>query len=183
MNKIKGSLPNALTFVNMSLGISAILLAVNKSGKIDYLIYASLLIMLAALTDRFDGKVARMLDATSDLGKELDSLSDLISFGVAPVIVAWNITLSNFGVWGYLLALIFPLAGAFRLARYNVTKFDNVFSGMPITVAGGLLAIVNLFNCFMLQKGRYSISHSVVFSVLVVLLSYLMVSKIKIKKR
>lgn len=177
-NKIKHSLPNLLTFINLSLGIIALLFAIK-----DELIQASLLVMVAALTDRFDGKVARMLDSTSELGKELDSLSDLISFGVAPIIIAWKISFLHFGIFGYLLAVIFPIAGAYRLARFNVTTFNNVFCGVPITIAGAFLSIVNLYNCFAIVRSKYNSINSVICAIIIVLLSYLMVSKIQIKKR
>jgi len=184
LKNIKATLPCILTFANLSLGVTAILLAVNESAteKISFLFFASLLVMIAALTDRFDGKVARMLDAASDLGKELDSLSDLISFGVAPVIIAWKLSFTGFGVAGYLIALIFPIAGAMRLARYNITAFDNVFRGMPITMAGAFLTIDNLLDTFYSLKNRLTVYHSIVTAVLILVLSYLMVSKIRIKK-
>lgn len=177
-NKIRHSLPNLLTFINLSLGIIALLFAFKGD-----LIQASLLVMVAALTDRFDGKVARMLDSTSELGKELDSLSDLVSFGVAPIIIAWNISFLQLGVLGYLLTVLFPIAGAYRLARYNVTSFNNVFCGVPITIAGAFLSIINLYNSFSKIRNDYSIINTIVCAVTVVLLSYLMVSKIQIKKR
>lgn len=183
MKNIKGTLPNILTLINLSLGVTAILLAMNDETGVNWLIPASLLIMVAALTDRFDGKIARILDVSSEFGKELDSLSDLISFGVAPVIIAWKISFSlHFGIFGYLIAVIFPIAGAFRLARYNITTFDNVFRGMPITMAGAFLTIDNLYNCFVILKGRLYLVHSIITAVLIVLLSLLMVSKIRIKK-
>jgi len=177
-SKIKNSLPNILTFINLSLGIIALLFAIK-----DDLIQASLLVMVAALTDRFDGKVARMLDSTSELGKELDSLSDLISFGVAPIIIAWNISFLPLGILGYILAVIFPIAGSYRLARYNVSSFNNVFCGVPITIAGAFLCIINLYNSFSKIRGNYSNINTIVTAVIVVLLSYLMISKIQIKKR
>jgi CDP-diacylglycerol---serine O-phosphatidyltransferase len=177
-NKIRHSLPNILTFINLSLGVIALLFAIKNE-----LIQASLLVMVAALTDRFDGKVARMLDSTSELGKELDSLSDLISFGVAPIIIAWNISFVNLGIVGYLLAVLFPIAGAYRLARYNVTTFNNVFCGVPITIAGAFLSIVNLYNSFSITRKDYSNLNTIVCAIVVVLLSYLMISKLQIKKR
>ena len=177
-NKIRHTLPNLLTFINLSLGIIALIFSIKGD-----LIQASLLVMVAALTDRFDGKVARMLDSTSELGKELDSLSDLISFGVAPIIIAWNISFLPLGILGYLLTILFPIAGAYRLARYNVTSFNNVFCGVPITIAGAFLAIVNLYNSFAKIRGNYGDINTIVCAVIVVLLSYLMVSKIQIKKR
>ncbi len=176
--KIIHSLPNLLTFMNLSLGIIALLFAIKNE-----LIQASLLVMVAALTDRFDGKAARMLDCTSELGKELDSLSDVISFGVAPIIIAWKISFFNLGILGYLLAIIYPIAGAYRLARYNVTTFNNVFSGVPITIAGAFLSIVNLYNGFSLIRNTYSNINTIVCGLIIVLLSYLMVSKIQVKKR
>lgn len=177
-NKIKHTLPNCLTFINLSLGIIALLLAIENE-----LIQASLLVMVAALTDRFDGKVARMLDSTSELGKELDSLSDLVSFGVAPIIIAWKVSLFSFGGFGYLLVVLFPIAGAYRLARFNVETFNKVYSGVPITIAGAFLAIANLYNSFAQMRNNYSIVNTTIVAVIVVLLSYLMVSKIQIKKR
>ncbi len=185
MKKIRGNLPNVLTFTNMSLGIVAILISVSesKSNGIGGLILASLLIMVAAITDRFDGKVARMLDATSELGKELDSLSDLISFGVAPIVVTWKVSMVSLGLPGYLISLVFPIAGAYRLARYNVTEFDNFFRGIPITLAGAFLTIDNIYNCFVLmKKERLPIYHISVTIFLIIILSYLMVSKIRFKK-
>lgn len=184
MKNIKGTLPNILTLMNLSLGVIAILLAVNStSSSSNHLFQASLILLIAALTDRFDGKVARMLDVTSDLGKELDSLSDLISFGVAPITVAWKINdFASLGAVGYLVALAFPIAGAYRLARYNVTAFDNVFRGIPITIAGSFLTILNLYNCNLISKNRISNLHVSITIVLILLLSFLMVSKIKFKK-
>lgn len=177
-NKIVHSLPNLLTFMNLSLGIIALLFAIKNE-----LIQASLLVMVAALTDRFDGKAARLLDCASELGKELDSLSDVISFGVAPIIIAWKISFFNLGFLGYLLAVIYPIAGAYRLARYNVTTFNNVFSGVPITIAGAFLSIVNLYNSFSIMRHTYSYFNTIVCGVIILLLSYLMVSNIQVKKR
>ncbi len=177
-DRIKRSLPNFLTLINLSLGVIALLFVIRND-----LVQASLMVMVAALTDRFDGKAARMLDCTSELGKELDSLSDLVSFGIAPIIITWKISFIGFPVIGCLLAVIYPIAGAYRLARYNVTAFNNVFSGMPITIAGALLAIINLFNCYSIEHHRYSNANTLFSAVIVVLLSFLMVSKIRIKKR
>lgn len=182
MNNIKGNLPNVLTLINLSLGVVAILLSVGDSDNVNYLFYASLFVLVAALTDRLDGKVARMLGASSELGKELDSLSDLISFGVAPIIIAWKISFAAIGIPGYLLAIIFPIAGAYRLARYNVTAFDNVFRGMPITIAGAFLTIDSIYNIFAVQNHRFTNMNSIFTALLIILLSYLMISKIKIKK-
>jgi CDP-diacylglycerol--serine O-phosphatidyltransferase len=171
----------------MSLGVIAILLAVNDGESdiqsISLLMSASLLVLVAALTDRLDGKVARAFGVSSELGKELDSLSDLISFGVAPIIIAWKISFIQLGVFGYLVSLIFPMAGAYRLARFNCTKFDNFFRGIPITIAGGLLAIINLFNLLALESDKFGKPNLIFTTIIVLALSYFMVCNIKIKKR
>lgn len=180
----KKAIPNILTLINLSLGVVAILLScqVQKNNSINLLINASLLIMLAAVTDRFDGKAARHFDVVSELGKQLDSLSDLISFGVAPIIIAWKISFIQWGVLGYILPIVFPIAGAYRLARYNVTPFNNVFQGIPITIAGLFLTIVNLYNAFSLLTRKTVVFSPTFMLVFVIVLSYLMVSKFSIKK-
>lgn len=184
MANFKRNLPNALTLINMSLGVIAILLSVNSSstGDVNMIFIAALLVLIAALTDRFDGKVARMLDATSELGKELDSLADLISFGVAPIIIAWKISFISLGVPGYLISLIFPMAGAYRLARFNTTTFDKYFRGIPITIAGAFLTIDSLYNWYAFVNNKMTPIHSVVTAAIILLLSYLMVCNIKFKK-
>jgi len=186
LNYLKNILPNVITLLNLSLGIIAILLTINNSNNnketVNALIYACLVIMVAAVTDRLDGKIARMLGTTSELGKQLDSLSDLISFGVAPIIISWKICLMDFNIFGYLLAILFPIAGAYRLARFNTSEFSNVFTGMPITIAGAFLAIANLFNCISLINNRYTNLNSIITVILIIILSFLMVSTFKIKK-
>jgi CDP-diacylglycerol---serine O-phosphatidyltransferase len=180
----KSNLPNALTLINMSLGVIAILLSVSSSANddVNLIFISSLLVLVAALTDRFDGKVARMLDATSELGKELDSLADLISFGVAPIIIAWKISFISVGVPGYLISLVFPMAGAYRLARFNTTTFDKYFRGIPITLAGAFLTIDSLYNWYSYVNNRLTSVHSVVTALIILILSYLMVCNIKFKK-
>lgn len=166
----------------MSLGVLAILLVINSSSQMNLMIPASMLIIIAALTDRFDGKVARMLNVSSDLGKELDSLSDLVSFGVSPAIIAWKTSFIDIGIAGYIITLIFPIAGAYRLARYNITPFENVFSGIPITIAGAFLALNNIYNNFAITNKRYTNVHTSITILFMLTLSFLMVSRIKIKK-
>lgn len=170
--RIKSHIPNMFTLFNLSLGVLSI---INILAENYFL--AALLILLAALMDRFDGKLARKFDAESDLGKELDSLCDLISFGVAPAILIWASHLIDYGVIGMAIIILFPIAGAYRLARYNVTEFEGVYMGIPITVSGGIVALVNLYSM------NYNTStYFLIF--MMMFLSYSMVSqKIKLKKR
>ncbi len=105
------------------------------------------LIFIAMLLDGLDGKMAVRLKAGSELGKQLDSLADLVSFGVAPAVLLYSISLHQFAVVGLFVALFFPVAGAFRLARFNMgPKKDNVFMGLPITIAGGALASMGFYT-------------------------------------
>jgi len=172
MAKIKNAVPNIFTLSNMSCGIMSILMSFDGNYKL-----AAIFILLAGIFDRYDGKIARLLNVENDLGKELDSLCDLVSFGVAPSILIFNIyNFVQLGYAGYILVLVFPVAGAYRLAKYNITDFDGVFSGIPITVTGTFLALYALlmFN---------NASNLVPTIILMLVLSYLMVSKIKFKKK
>lgn len=170
----KSCIPNIFTFINLSCGILSILYTFEK----NYL-FACFFILIAALVDRYDGRVARWLNVSSELGKELDSLADLVSFGVAPSILAFLVyNLSEFGPFGFIgiiVLLSFPICGAYRLARYNTSTFDGVFTGVPITVAGSFIAI---FVFFTLNKNITQI----IPVLLLILGSYLMVSTFKLKK-
>ncbi|AIF53085.1 CDP-diacylglycerol--serine O-phosphatidyltransferase [Pelosinus sp. UFO1] len=168
---IKSAIPNSLTLANLGCGIMSIMMLF----QVNY-IWSCFFILLACLADRYDGLVARRLNVSSELGKELDSLADLISFGVAPSILAFNLYgFSQLGIWGYILVLLFPMAGAYRLARFNVTEFDGEFYGIPITFAGMFMALYCLATInFLLPLG--------ITVILIITLSYLMVCKRKFKK-
>lgn len=170
----KSWIPNAFTFLNLSLGILAILATLENNY-----ILSSAFIILAALVDRYDGRVARVLKVSSDLGKELDSLADLVSFGVAPSILVFLVfnlrDLGPSGLLGIIILLIFPICGAFRLARYNATTFEGIFTGVPITAAGSFMAL------FVLLTKNVAIPIFIPIS-LMFLCSYLMISKFKLKK-
>lgn len=167
----RNAVPNIFTFANLGCGILSLLMTFNE----DYT-WACLFIIIAGIIDRYDGRVARFLNVSSDIGKELDSLADLVSFGVAPSILIFNLyNFTNLGLIGYFLVLIFPISGAYRLARYNSSTFNNVFMGVPITIAGTFLALFALITI----KSNSNPALSIIF---VILLSYLMISKFKIKK-
>lgn len=169
---IKRYIPNMFTFFNLALGILAIMWIFY-----DDCFVSALLILLAAVMDRYDGKLARKFNATSDIGKELDSLSDLISFGVAPTLLIWSIALERVGIIGIIVTILYAIAGAYRLARYNVMEFDGVYYGIPITMSGGIVAIMALY----LTKYKINI---IVLAVVMLLLSYVMVTKrIRLRKR
>ncbi len=173
----KSTIPNTFTFINLSFGILSILGLFNNDYRAS-----SIFILLAALVDRYDGRIARYLDVSSPLGKELDSLADLVSFGVAPSLLLYTLysfnTLGPGGFIGYALLLLFPICGAYRLARYNASSFDGVFTGIPITVAGSFIALFVLITTF--TESVYVMRGLPIAFLL--LLSYLMVSNYKFKK-
>lgn len=137
-------IPNLLTIVNLVAGLLAIMLAFTGMWTL-----AAALILGAALFDSLDGRVARRLNATSEFGKELDSLADLVSFGVAPATIDYMLNFSLLGWSGYLLAALFPICGALRLARFNIMNVRGYFVGLPITAAGPLLAGTALLGDFL----------------------------------
>ncbi|BCB04909.1 CDP-diacylglycerol--serine O-phosphatidyltransferase [Bacillus sp. KH172YL63] len=166
--KIKTQTANLITLSNLSLGGFAIISILH-----DQLNLSLLLIFIAALTDRFDGMVARKLNIESDLGKQLDSMSDIVSFGVAPALLMYTAVLQQFDVPGMFFTILYIACGAYRLARFNITENDGYFTGLPITVAGCLLTL-----CY------FMIPHvsSVVLICMTILLALLMVSTFTLKK-
>lgn len=167
----KNAVPNLFTFGNLCFGILSLMMTFQGEYK-----NACLFILLAGLMDRYDGRVARYLQVSSEIGKELDSLADLVSFGVAPSILVFNMhNFYDYGLIGYFLLLVFPVAGAYRLARFNASSFDGAFTGVPITAAGMFMALYSL-----LTLNR--IIHPMLAIILLVSFSYLMVSKFKFKK-
>jgi CDP-diacylglycerol--serine O-phosphatidyltransferase len=136
-------LPSMLTLGNLFCGFYALVAVYNDEFQV-----AALAILLALLFDGLDGAVARMTGATSDLGIELDSLADVVSFGVAPGLVAYVFALKPFGWIGGLAAFAFAACGAFRLARFNVQTRSldkRYFVGLPIPAAAAAVATFVLF--------------------------------------
>lgn len=167
----KHSIPNIFTFGNLTCGILSLLMTFEG----NYM-WACIFILIAGLMDRYDGKIARFLDVSSELGKELDSLADLVSFGVAPALLMFNLNgFIALGIIGYLIVIIFTLSGAYRLARYNSTAFNSVYLGVPITIAGTLVAFYSLLTI------KHAVNLALPIGILLSL-SYLMISKLQIKK-
>lgn len=138
MKAIRNNIPNAITSLNLLFGCLACIAAFHCSDTMcgtDLKGYqwAFIFIALAAVADFFDGLVARLIHAVSNIGAELDSLADLVSFGLAPALVLYNIMLQQgAGHWA-LVSLLLPVFGAIRLARFNVdTNQTTTFTGLPI---------------------------------------------------
>jgi CDP-diacylglycerol--serine O-phosphatidyltransferase len=140
-------LPNVLTALNLACGTGALLIALD--GRVELVPMALGLIVLALAFDLADGRVARHLGVTSPLGLELDSLADLVSFGAAPAVLLWRHRLSEAPTAGLIATLAFVMAGAFRLARFNVLSQSGrpatrSFVGLPIPAAAALALTAGL---------------------------------------
>lgn len=164
---ITKSIPSVFTVGNLFLGIVSIILVFNERPEL-----AAIMVIIAMLLDGIDGRVARALNAQSEFGKELDSLSDVISFGVAPAFIMYVVAFQNINpAAAWIVTAIFPICGALRLARFNVIAgIPGYFVGLPIPAAGGVLATLALFH------NDIGAPYMVVGSLL---LSYLMVSTVK----
>ena len=132
-------LPSIFTIANMAFVFFAILLA--SEGKF---VQAAWFIILAYVMDMLDGRVARLVHGESSFGVEIDSLSDWMSFGIAPAYMIYKLVLKDYGVWSYPVAFLYVLCGALRLARYNVKSHfggsdKDYFQGLPIPGAAGIL--------------------------------------------
>jgi CDP-diacylglycerol--serine O-phosphatidyltransferase len=198
---MKKQIPNLITLLNLFFGCMAIMSAfqagamasIEESGDMiieipEPIFYASLYIGLAGLMDFFDGFAARLLKVSSDMGKQLDSLADVVSFGVAPAFIVLQFlrlslandvnALAHPSAW-ILPAFIIPMAGAYRLARFNIdTEQTTYFKGVPIPMIGILTAAFpliywqaqsNLFSKLMLSP--------IFWYVYILLVSFLMVMK------
>ena len=134
-----GLLPNLITSAALMLGFWSITLSIRGSFEL-----AALAIVLAGICDMLDGRVARATHTTSSFGVEYDSMSDLVSFGLAPALLFYNWTLVPLGPRGWLIAALFALCAALRLARFNVkaqVEDQDFYQGIPSTFAGGFVAV------------------------------------------
>ena len=173
----KPLLPNTLTILGVCLGLSSIKFALDTNYTMSIIA-----IGIAAILDTLDGRVARLIKGTSKVGKELDSLTDVISFGVAPGFIMYFWTLNELGKVGWVLVLIYTVCCALRLARFNITTIDenetwkiNFFEGVPSPAAAGLVLLPLILNLSGLIKLENYITLS---SLSILITSVLMVSKI-----
>jgi CDP-diacylglycerol--serine O-phosphatidyltransferase len=165
---LKKQAANLLTFTSMVLGLFAIIQSIESNFK-----NSAVFIIIAVIFDFSDGFVARKLNSTSKFGKYLDSNSDLISFGVAPGLLVYLSVLHQFNWIGIIVSFLFISGGVFRLARYNATEFSGSYVGVPITIAGLLLAV----STFLI-----SLLPPVTFIFITLVLAWLMVSTLSVKK-
>ena len=168
----KSWVPNGLTSMNLVFGMSSILSTFN--GELST---AAACILLAPVADGLDGRSARALKVSSEIGKEMDSLCDLVSFGAAPAILAYSLQLHEFGAFGWVAAVFFAVCGMGRLARFNVNTdvVHGYFMGLAIPAGGCLIATSTLlFQATGFELGQLSYA----YPVLVMVVGYLMVSTV-----
>jgi len=173
----KSLLPNALTIFGVCLGLSSIKFALDANYSM-----AIIAIGFAAILDSLDGRVARLIKGTSKVGKELDSLTDVISFGVAPGFIMYFWALNEIGKLGWMFVLIYTVCCALRLARFNLTVIDenetwkiNFFEGVPSPAAAGLVLLPLILNL----SGLYQFeNYAILSSTAILTTSVLMISKI-----
>jgi CDP-diacylglycerol---serine O-phosphatidyltransferase len=171
--------PNLLTSVNVLAGMFCIVNASSARSDILMMWYAAAVLFIGMVADILDGIISRLLKASSEFGVQYDSLADVISFGVAPAVLAYNL-----GLWklpermGLGIAFLFTACAALRLARYNTqatTGEKKSFAGMPTPVAAGFIAALTI----VLIKYNLVEGCAIPLAVIVVALSYLMISTVK----
>ena len=175
--KARMILPNALTLIGVCIGLSSIKFALDSKFELSVIA-----IIFAALFDALDGRVARLIKGTSKVGKELDSLTDVISFGVAPAFIMYFWNLNNLGKFGWLLCLIYVVCVALRLARFNINSNvepswrDNFFEGVP-SPAGGILVLMPLM--FSLSGlNIFNVNYNIIVPTFFIITSFLLISKL-----
>ena len=169
-------LPNMLTLIGVCIGLTSIRFALDERYE-----FAIIAIIIAAVIDGLDGRIARLIKGTSKVGKELDSLTDMISFGVAPAFIMYFWKLNELGRFGWLVCLIYVICVALRLARFNVNTGgepswrDNFFEGVP-SPAGGILVLTPLiFSISSIEL--FKIDYAVVVPIFFIVTSFLLISK------
>ena len=177
--KTRMILPNAITLIGVCIGLSSIKFAID--GKFAIAIIA---ILFAGLMDALDGRIARLIKGTSKMGKELDSLGDVISFGVAPALIMYFWNLQYLDKLGWFVCLTYVVCVALRLARFNVNSEeepswkDNFFEGMP-SPAGGIVVLMPLIISFSgLGELFFEINYDILVPIFFIIVSILLISTI-----
>ena len=177
--KTRMILPNAITLIGVCIGLTSIKFAID--GKFAIAIIA---ILFAGLMDALDGRIARLIKATSKMGKELDSLGDVISFGVAPALIMYFWNLQYLDKLGWFFCLIYVVCVALRLARFNVNSEeepswkDNFFEGMPSPAGGVIILLPLIFSFSGLEKYIFKVNYDILVPAFFILVSILLISTI-----
>jgi len=170
-------LPNILTLGGVCLGISSIKFSIDGNYNL-----AVIFILIAAILDALDGRIARLIKGTSEFGKELDSLTDFVSFGIAPAFIIYFWNLNIYGKIGWAITLIYSICCVIRLARFNLTKIsdkekwkENYFEGIPSPIGAILILLPLIYELSDLKK-MFNFNYLVPY--LTIIISLLLISKI-----
>ena len=169
-------LPNMLTLIGVCIGLTSIRFALDERFGL-----AIIAIIFAALIDGLDGRIARLIKGTSKVGKELDSLTDMISFGVAPAFIMYFWKLNTLERFGWLLCLVYVICVALRLARFNINSNqesswkDNFFEGVP-SPAGGILVLTPLIISLS-SFDLFQLNYDIIVPIFFIVTSFLLISK------
>ena len=165
-------IPNMCTSSNLVFGMCSILST--YSGN---LVWGSIFILLALVADGLDGRTARFFGVASEMGKEMDSLCDLDSFGIAPAFLAWAFVLHNHGFLGVVVAIFFAICGMWRLARFNVNAsvVHGYFMGLAIPAGGNIVAMTTLL---FVELGVDPMTFGIAYPIVMAFVGWLMVSHV-----
>ena len=165
-------IPNMCTASNLVFGMCSILST--YSGN---LVWGSIFILLALVADGLDGRTARFFGVASEMGKEMDSLCDLGSFGIAPAFLAWAFVLHNHGFLGVVVAIFFAICGMWRLARFNVNAsvVHGYFMGLAIPAGGNIVAMTTLL---FVELGVDPMAFGIAYPIVMAFVGWLMVSHV-----
>jgi CDP-diacylglycerol--serine O-phosphatidyltransferase len=181
LRKLMFVLPNLFTVTSIFCGFYALSLTTGEATPLQ-LYQAALAIFFAMFFDAFDGRVARLTKTQSQFGVELDSLADVMSFGLVPAMLVYKWALAPLGFWGIFVSFVFACCGALRLARFNVLAqrtgqagASRFFVGLPIPLAAGMIVSMVIAN-YGVSGGRMAASAAVPIAAVVLLLALMMVS-------
>ena len=171
-------LPNTLTIIGVCIGLSSIKFALDQNYGLSIIA-----LLISGILDTLDGRIARLIKGTSKVGKELDSLTDIVSFGVAPAFIMYFWTLNELGKLGWLIVLIYVVCCALRLARFNITTYSddflwkqNFFEGVPSPGGAGLVILpLVLYKSEIYNFDQYKL---LIVSTIFIITSILLISKI-----
>jgi len=175
--KTRVILPNMFTLIGVCIGLSSIKFAFDGNFALSIIA-----IIVAAIIDGLDGRIARLIQGTSKVGKELDSLTDVISFGVAPAFIMYFWKLNELGRVGWLICLIYVICVALRLARFNVNSGqesswkDNFFEGVPSPSGGVIVLMPLIYSLSDIQILK--INYDLFVPILFIVISILLISKV-----
>lgn len=171
-------LPNTITYIGGGFGVMSIFLT--GRGELEYFKLGAIFILVAACMDKLDGYFARKLDVASEFGKQLDSLCDTISFGVAPMFLLWSRS-QGFLDGLLLVSIMFYIGcGIFRLVRFNLSIDDGSITGLPITIAGLFMAVKHIIDLGFRAENINLVLENII---LITVLSFLMIGEFKLRKR